>query len=349
MIGKGRYSGCRMTVYGKILPGATSLVRWAKTLEALTPKARWRLKAIDWHRAHRKNKSLTARHFGLHRETIGIWYKRFQEQGVLGLNDQSRRPHHLRKPETSREIESTVVKIRKQYPAWSKYKLQPLVIRSMKQYVSPTTIGRILKRKGLIQEKISRKRQKAVRNPKRRFPRGLKITAVGDLIQIDTKHLTGIGGKKLYQFTAIDILSKLRVINVYRSESSKKGAAFLQECLESFPFPVKAVQTDNGAPFQKYFEIGCKERGLTHYFIYPRTPKQNSYVEIAHGADEREFYQQGNRASNLELMRKRVKAWEQTWNYIRPHQALNYLTPMQYLHKWQTSRLPTRDIITLQT
>jgi len=28
---------------------------------------------------------------------------------------------------------------------------------------------------------------------------------------------------------------------------------------------------------------------------------------------------------------------------------LNYLTPEAYYHKWQIGRLPTKDVITLQT
>ena len=77
--------------------------------------------------------------------------------------------------------------------------------------------------------------------------------------------------------------------------------------------------------------------------------KQNSYVENSHGSDEREFYQQGNIYQDFEVMKKKLAEWEYTWNNIRPHQALNYMTPNEYLEKWQTSRLPTKDVITLQT
>jgi transposase InsO family protein len=90
------------------------------------------------------------------------------------------------------------------------------------------------------------------------------------------------------------------------------------------------------------------KKKISHYFIYPRHPKQNSYVEISHGADEREFYQQGNASSLLDDMQSRIKKWEHTWNTIRPHGALGQLTPYEYLHKWQHGRLPTKDTITLQ-
>jgi len=47
-------------------------------------------------------------------------------------------------------------------------------------------------------------------------------------------------------------------------------------------------------------------------------------------------------------MRARIIEWQNIWNTIRLHKSLNYLTPKAYYHKWQTGRLPTKDIITLQ-
>ena len=71
---------------------------------------------------------------------------------------------------------------------------------------------------------------------------------------MDTKHIMLTGGKKLYQFTAIDVLTKTRVLDVYPSESSKHGAQFINKCAVEFPFPIKAIQTDNGSTFLKYFQ-----------------------------------------------------------------------------------------------
>ena len=67
---KGRYNGCRMTIYGHILPGAVSLANWAARTSNLSEKAKQRLKVVDWLRAHNNNISLTARHFGLGRMTL---------------------------------------------------------------------------------------------------------------------------------------------------------------------------------------------------------------------------------------------------------------------------------------
>ncbi len=347
MSGKGKYSGCRMTIYGYVLPGAIAIARSAFLAGNLSERAKQRLKILDWHKGHNRNVSLTARHFGLTRYPVRNWQRKLDRLGPRGLNDESHRPKNPRPPTTSWEIVFEVVKIRKQYPAWSKYKIQALLPAHLK--TSASAIGRIFKRKGLINKKISIKRSKAAKNPRKRFPHGFKVSCPGDMIQMDTKYIMTTGGKKFYQFTAIDVLTKKRVLRVYPSQSSRNGAGFIQECVNNFDFEIKNIQTDNGSEFLGEFDKLCKQLNIPHYFIYPRHPKQNTYVETSHSADEREFYQQGNVSPLLEVMQIKTMEWQNIWNNIRPHEALNYLTPNEYSHKWQTSRLPTKDVITLQT
>ena len=346
---QGKYAGRHMTTYGYILPGAISIARHCWLEDKLTERARFKLDIIGWHNAHGRNVSLTARHFGYSRVSVHKWFKRYRAVGVLGLNEQSRRPTRLRQPTSSGAMLLAVLKLRKQYPAWSKYKLQTILAREGTN-ISVSTVGRILKRRGLINKKNSLRRKRAALRPKQRFPRGLIINTAGQLVQLDTKHIMLVGGRKYYQFTAIDVLTKQRVLRVYTSETSRNGALFLKECGTSFAFRIQAAQTDNGAPFLKEFDKLCQELGITHYFAYPRSPKQQSYVEASHAADQREFYLQGNISSVLEVMRQRVQQWQQTWNYVRPHAALNNLTPYQYYLKLQNQgRIATKDTIILQS
>lgn len=337
-----------MTIYGTILPGARAIARSSFLTDKLTERAKYKIRILDWRRSHGNNNSLTARHFGIGRMTLYRWLKRFKKTGVLGLNEYSRKPKNVRRPATPWQIVARLVELRKQYPAWSKHKLAAILKREGLS-ASPSTAGRILKRRGLIDKKISAKRRKSAMSPKARFPKGLRINQEGQMIQMDTKHIMLTGGRRFYQFTAIDVLGKRKVMRVYPSESSRNGALFLKECIASFPFPVQAVQTDNGHSFLKEFDKTCKELNIPHYFIYPRTPKQNSYVEISHGADEREFYRQGNVCSILTVMQETVKGWENVWNNFRPHEALGQLTPAEYSQRLRIHGLPTRNVIVLQT
>jgi len=346
---KGRYNGCHMTIYGHILPGAISVARSAERVGYLTEQAKHKLRVIDWCKQNRSNVSLTARHFGHHRESVGIWIKQLKEKGLMGLNEQSKAPKKKRTPTTPNEIVALACKIKKTYPAWSKYKVAEILERDYSLITSDSTVGRIFKRRGLINKKKSEKRRKAALSPKMRFPRGFSISKPGDMVQMDTKYIMLPGGHKLFQFTAIDVLTKYRVLGVYPSLSSRNGAKFLRKCLNEFLFPVLNIQTDNGPEFLKEFEKLCQETNLPHYFTYPRQPKQNTYVERSHGSDKDEFYQFGNIWQNRERMNQEIEKWQNVWNTYRPHQALNYKTPLQYLKEFKNKKLATKNTIILQT
>ena len=40
----------------------------------------------------------------------------------------------------------------------------------------------------------------------------------------------------------------------------------------------------------------------------------------------------------MPALNQELKAWEHTYNSVRPHQALGYLTPYQFLTQWQHLR-----------
>ena len=345
---KGKYNGRPMTIYGTILPGAVAIARSSFLTDKLTEQAKQRIKVLDWHRARGKNSSLTARHFGIGRMTLFRWQKRVEKFGLLGLNESSRKPKRARMPLTPWPIIARIVELRKKYPAWSKHKLAAIVKREGLQ-CSASTAGRILRRKGLVDKKVSKKKRKSSLHPRMRFPKGLRIHQEGQMIQIDTKYIMLVGGSKFYQFTAIDVLSKRRVLRVYPSQSSRNGALFLKECLASFPFPILSVQTDNGAPFLKEFDALCQKLNLPHYFIYPRHPKENTYVEISHEADEREFYQNGKVSSLLPVMQENMREWENIWNTFRPHESLGQITPAEFSQRIKLQGLPTTNVVVLQT
>lgn len=338
---KGRYAGRTMTTYGYILPKAGALLRLATNL---SPKAKGRLKIIDWHSANGENQSLTCRRFGLGREALREWLKRFRERGIKGLEDRSHRPHKVRERKIPLSLQDEIVKIRKANPYYSKYKISVL----LSSKVSPSSIGRILKQQGLINQKISVKRTKAAKDPKMRFPRDIVVNCPGKLVQIDTKHLP-TSHYRLYQFTAIDVLTKLRVLWVSSKISSESAARFLQICLKEFPFNIECIQTDNGSEFHKNFDRLCQKLKLPHFYTEPRSPKQNSYVERSHLTDELEFYQQGNMRTTVELLQPLIKGWQHKYNHDRPHQSLNYLTPIKYFRKFERRGISTKEYIPLQT
>ncbi len=55
--------------------------------------------------------------FGISRKTGYKWLKRYREEGLGGLEDQSRRPQHS-PTQTPPEVEQVIVEARQTHPAW---------------------------------------------------------------------------------------------------------------------------------------------------------------------------------------------------------------------------------------
>jgi putative transposase len=275
---------------------------------------------------------------GVSKAALYRWRQRLRRDGPWGLELRSRRPRRLRTPKWSAELACRVQALRVQYPMWGKAKLAVL-LRREGIAVSESTVGRILtqlRHRGVIQtapqlrDKLKRSRA-TKRFHAKRLPRGLKPTCPGEIVQVDTLHLQLLPGVKFKQFTAQCPVSRWTVCQVYPTASSARAADFLHHLLTQFPFPVRALQVDGGSEFKKLFEALCLELGLTLYVLPPRSPKLNGAVERANGTWRYEFFATHQMPLSLDELPKLSKAFQHTYNFTRPHQALHLLTPHQYL------------------
>ena len=57
-------------------------------------------------------------------------------------------------------------------------------------------------------------------------------------------------------------------------------------------------------------------------------------MERAQRAHTEEFYEIAEFSLEVAPLNQELQAWERTYNTIRPHQALGYLTPQQYITQW---------------
>jgi transposase InsO family protein len=115
----------------------------------------------------------------------------------------------------------------------------------------------------------------------------------GHRLQMDVKFLERIPGtkKRLYQFTAIDDCTRIRVLKIYDACNQETAVEFTDEVLRRLPFRVQLIQTDNGSEFQSKFRWHLEDLDVRHVFIRPRTPRLNGKVERSHRVDNEEFYQ----------------------------------------------------------
>ena len=61
-----------------------------------------------------------------------------------------------------------------------------------------------------------------------------------------------------------------------------------------------------------------------------RVPKDNAACERFNRTLEEEFIQLGNFTTNINLFNERLTDWLVEYNFERPHQSLNYLSPVEF-------------------
>ncbi|MFZ9080824.1 MAG: IS3 family transposase [Alphaproteobacteria bacterium] len=94
----------------------------------------------------------------------------------------------------------------------------------------------------------------------------------------------------------------------------------------------KQIRVDNGPEFtSSEFTNWAKQHDIYIDFIQPGSPYQNGYIERfnrTYREDVLDLYL----FSNLDEVRQQTDRWIQLYNYERPHDGLNDMTPIEYLN-----------------
>jgi len=145
--------------------------------------------------------SLVCRHCSISRPTLRKWYKRYQQLGIGGLPEHSRRPHSSPNAKVNNAEETLIISLRKEKNLVAR-RIQNELNHENGLSLSLATIHKVLtKNKVKPIERIRKKKSEYIRY-KRPIPR--------DRVQMDTiKIAPGI-----YQFTVVDDCSRWRVLDV---------------------------------------------------------------------------------------------------------------------------------------
>ncbi len=324
-------------------------VRLGRSDFELSGAARRRLKWMDYYERCGRMGRLVCRHFDLSPQTFYRWRRRYRPGDLSTLESRSRRPRRLRQPSWSAELEQAVLKLRREYPRWGKDKLAVL-LRGAGHAVSVSMVGRILrrlKRRGVLVEPllhpISARRPAPPRPYATRKPKDYVPRLAGDLVEVDTLDLRPLPGLVFKHFTARDVISRWDVIEVRSRATATTAAAFLDTVVARMPFIVRAIQVDGGSEFHAAFEAECQRRALRLFVLPPRSPKLNGAVERAQRTHTEEFYELRLFDSfTVAGLNREVRAWERIYNTVRPHQALGYLTPLEFLRGARREASPSR-------
>jgi putative transposase len=322
----------------QIVSGRVPRARFlARAAIELSQKARQRLRWFDYYQAQGRNAALTCRYFGISRQTFYGWKRRYDPQNLRTLEAGSHRPHRRRRPTWTPEQADRVRRLREQYPRWGKDKLAVLLARQG-WAVSVSMVGRILtalRQRGVLSApllfRVKRRRGTANRPWALRKPAAYAVAQPGDLVQLDTMDLRPAPGVVLKQFTARDVVSRWDVIEVHGRATSSAATLFLETLQRRLPFRLRALQVDGGSEFAAVFEAACRERGIRLFVLPPRSPKLNGQVERANRTHTEEFYEVTPCSLPIAELNRELQNWERTYNTVRPHQALGYLTPQEFL------------------
>lgn len=299
------------------------------------------------------NARLTCRHFGITPDTFYRWKARYKPKNLKSLEADpgKKRPHTLRAPVTPFAVVSVIRSLREQYPRWGKEKIARLIWKQGIS-VSVSTVGRTitrLKEKGLLREPIpnfiSAKKRYLKRAWGIRKPETFRAHIPGDLVEVDTMDIRPVPAVIRKQFTARDIVSKWDTLQVFGGATSLLAAKFLDILFASSPFPIRAIQIDGGSEFKGAFEAACKQRGVILYVLPPRSPKLNGCVERSNRTHTEEFYEVNDFSFDIKILNEELRVWQTIYNTVRPHQALGYLTPLEYIMQWKQKGGCVRDVL----
>ena len=245
-----------------------------------TPKFSRSLRFRWYHLVDRQGKTVTeiCALYGIARKTYYHW--RSRDFGWRVVHHTSSRPHPSLKltPEVRQLIEQE--KIRTNY---GPLKMKMLLKRRLGLSVSTTIIYRYYRKKGLI------------RRPQKKLPwyQPLKNPVIpkkpGEVVQLDTKYVW-VRGKRQYQRTFVDVFTGLQQAMIACSLEAQDTIRAFEKVEQRFPFPIVAIQNDNGSENRGDFHAYLGKRGIAHYFIPKSSPQWDGAVERAHGVIDQEYY-----------------------------------------------------------
>ena len=290
-----------------------------------------------------------AKAMGISRQCAHRWVRRFDEEGVAGLEDRSSRPHRSpRRTDARRE--------RRVLAARRKHRCGPAQL-ALLSGVPERTVTRVLRRAGVPRlsecdpmtgEVIRSSRQSALRYERQR---------PSDLVHVDVKKLGRIppgggwrangrgtrpGSKRRigydYVHSMVDDHSRFAYSEVLGDETGPTCAAFLRRAAAAFAHAgigrIAEVMTDNAKNYtlSAVFQSALAEVGAAHVLIRPHCPWQNGKVERLNRTLQVEWAYRRVYRSNDERTRA-LATWLRRYNTERPHSSLGGRPPISRLSR----------------
>jgi transposase InsO family protein len=298
-----------------------TLARLPATEAGFTPEQR--LLVLDaWRRS-----GLPAGDFaplvGVSRHTLYAWQKKFQAQGPAGLMDQPKGARTgARLPELTKR---TILMLKESHPDWGCQKISDLMHRGPALPASPAAVAKVLHEAGYALEEVpTRAHEPRVNSFERAKPNQLWQT---DLFTFLLKRQN----RRVYLVAFLDDHSRFVVgYGLYASQATALVLEVLRAAIAGFGTP-EEVLTDNGTQYVTWrgksaFARECEQRGIKQIVASPHRPQTLGKIERFWGTLWRECVEA---AVFLDLgeARQRIGLFIDHYNFQRPHQGIDGLTP----------------------
>lgn len=265
--------------------------------------------------------------FGVSRKTAYKWLQRFYQGGMPGLVDWSRRPH--RSPfAVSEDVADLVVAARKAHPLWGPRKLRAWLVDHEREtlWPAPSTIGDLLKRRGLVDGRRHRRRTPQATQPL------AAATEPNVVWTVDFKGCFRVAGRYCHPLTLADAHSRyLLQLQSLDGESFGLVQPVFESAFREFGLPLR-LRSDNGSPFASRglgglsrLAVWWVRLGITPERIEPGHPEQNGRHERMHRTLKDETARPPR--VSAEEQQRAFDRFRREFNDERPHEALGQRTP----------------------
>lgn len=291
--------------------------------------------------------AVLCREFGISRKTGYKFFRRYQDCGLRGLTDRSRRPYRQAN-KLPFQVEKRIVLLKREHPSWGAPKIREKLRRLDLGICLPaiSTVHAVLDRHGLVRARGNRPRRHAEGTPLS------QPSLPNDLWCADYKGEFMLADKRYcYPLTVTDFASRY-LLGCEALSCTKEIHAFsaFERVFREFGLP-RAIRTDNGVPFASgnalfglsKLSVWWLRLGIAIERIQPGQPQQNGRHERMHLTLKKETVRPA--AHNLLQQQDRFDAFRDEFNRERPHQALQMRCPGEL---YQPSNRPYRSLEALE-
>lgn len=266
--------------------------------------------------------------FGISRQTGYKWLARYQGEGLDGLRDRSRAPHH-HPNQTPAAIAADVVAFKIAHDRWGPRKVHQRLReqRPRVRWPAASTMGDILHQHGLVAHRRRRRHTPPHTQP------FAGCVAPNDVWCADFKGWFRTGdGRRCDPFTLTDAATRFLLrCQVVPRPDHRWVRAVMHAAFREYGLP-RAIRTDNGPPFASVglgglsrLAIEWIKLGIVPERIAPGSPQQNARHERFHRTlnENTASPPQGD-------ARRQQQAFDRfrpEYNYERPHEALGQKPP----------------------